>query len=92
MENVLGTDTCEAWRARLLEAGVPTGIVLNVDDTRKLDQIAVRGMVKNVGGFDVPGTPLKFSTWDSLGSTIPSPELDNHGDAIRAEFAPRPGS
>ena len=90
MEDVLRTDTGEAWRGRLIEAGVPVGIVLNVDDTRKLDQIAVRGMIKNVGGFDVPGTPLKFGTWDSLGATIPSPELDDCGDMLRTEFAPRP--
>lgn len=92
MEDVLKSDTGEAWRGRLIEAGVPVGIVLNVDDTRKLDQIAVRGMIKNVGGFDVPGTPLKFGTWDSLGSTIPSPTLDDCGDALRREFAPRPGA
>jgi CoA:oxalate CoA-transferase len=92
METVLKTDTAEAWRAKLEVAGVPVGIVLNVDDTRKLEQIKVRGMVKNVGGFDVPGTPLKFSAYNSLGTTIPSPKLDNSGARIRAEFAAEPVS
>ena len=69
-----------------MQAGIPSSLVLNVDDTRKLDQIKIRGMVKNVAGSDVPGTPLKFSTWDSLGTMIPAPALDEHGTALKAEF------
>jgi CoA:oxalate CoA-transferase len=87
MEAVLNTDTAAAWQNRLETAGVPVGIVLNVDDTRKLDQIKVRGMVKNVGGFEVPGTPLKFGYWNSVGTMIPSPSLDNRGAELRQEFA-----
>jgi len=90
MEAVLKTNTAENWRQQLEKAGVPVGIVLNVDDTRKLEQIAVRGMVKNVEGRDVPGTPLKFGAYNSIGTMIPSPTLDNRGAAIRAEFAPTP--
>ncbi len=90
MEVVLKTDTAEKWRARIEKAGVPVGAVLNIDDTRRLEQIAVRSMVKDVGGRKVPGTPLKFGAFNSLGTTIPSPTLDNCGAAIRAEFAPRP--
>ena len=90
MEAVLKTDNAATWHKRLDEAGIPASLVLNVDDARKLEQIKVRGMVKNVGGYDVPGTPLKFSAYDSLGTTIPSPELDNRGAALRAEFAETP--
>ena len=89
MEAVLKTDTAGNWRERLEKAGVPVGLVLNVDDTRQLEQIAVRGMVKNVGGRQVPGTPLKFGAFNSLGTMIPSPTLDDCGAAIRAEFGPR---
>jgi CoA:oxalate CoA-transferase len=90
IEAVLKTSPAEEWRAKLEAAGVPVGIVLNVDDTRRLEQIKVRGMVKIVGGFDVPGTPLKFSAYNSLGTMIPSPTLNNRGDEIRAEFAAAP--
>ncbi len=88
MEAVLKTNTAESWRSRLEQVGVPVGIVLNVDDARKLEQIAVRGMVKNVGGYDVPGTPIKFGSYNSLGTMIPAPKLDNRGAALRKEFAP----
>ncbi len=88
MEGVLKTDTAAAWRAKLEAAGVPVGLVLNVDDTRRLEQIAARGMVKKLDGYEVPGNPMKFGRYNSMGTAIPSPELDNRGRAIRAEFAP----
>lgn len=91
MEAVLTTGTAETWRAKLEAAGVPVGIVLNIDDTRQLEQITVRSMVKEVGGRQVPGTPLKFGAYNSLGTMIPSPALDNCGAAIRAEFTPKKG-
>ncbi len=88
LEAVLKTGTAESWHRRLEAAGVPVSFVLNVDDTRKLEQIKARDMVKNVDGYDVPGNPLKFSAYNSDGTTIPSPTLDNRGAALRAEFAP----
>lgn len=87
MEAVLRTDNAAAWHERLEDAGIPVSLVLNVDDTRKLEHIKVRGMVKNIGGFRVPGNPIKFGAYNSLGTTIPAPELNNHGDALRAEFS-----
>jgi CoA:oxalate CoA-transferase len=87
MERILRTDTAEAWHGRLDDAGVPVSLVLNVDDSRKLEQIKVRGMVKEVGGFQVPGNPIKFGAYNSLGTTVPSPELNNRGEALRAEFS-----
>ena len=86
MEKVLGTDTAANWHERLQKAGVPSSLVLNVDETRKLEQIKVRGMVKNVGGYSVPGSPMKWGAYDSRGTTSPAPELDGHGDALRDEF------
>ncbi|MGW1159525.1 CaiB/BaiF CoA transferase family protein [Streptomyces sp. NPDC002519] len=88
MEEELRTDTAAAWHERLEDAGIPVGPVLNVDDTRKLEHIKVRGMVKEVGGFEVPGNPIKFGAYNSLGTMVPSPELNSNGDALRAEFAP----
>ena len=54
MEAVLKTDTAQTWHERLEQAGIPSSLVLNVDDTRKLDQIKIRGMVKDVAGSDRP--------------------------------------
>ncbi|WP_314146019.1 CoA transferase [uncultured Leifsonia sp.] len=87
MEAVLGSAPGQHWVDALDAAGVPVSLVLNVDDARRLPQILARGMVKDIAGYQVPGTPLKFSEWNSVGTTIPSPSLDEQGDALRSEFA-----
>jgi CoA:oxalate CoA-transferase len=89
MEDVLGDRTAASWHERLQEAGIPSSLVLNVDATRKLEQIRVRGMVKDVGGYAVPGSPMKWGAYNSIGTTIPSPALDADGAALRGEFAER---
>jgi CoA:oxalate CoA-transferase len=94
MEAVLTTDTAANWHAHMEQAGIPSSLILNVDDTRKLPQIAARGMVKQVGGVSVPGSPMKFGAYNSLGTMIPAPALDDRGTALRAEFGPatKPGT
>ncbi|GAA4696473.1 CoA transferase [Nocardioides conyzicola] len=82
----LRTEPAETWHQRLQDAGIPSSLVLNIDDTRKLGQIKARGMVKQVGGFDVPGSPMKWGTWNSMGTMLPSPALGEHSDRLRAEF------
>lgn len=42
MQDVLKTKPAAEWDKILHEAGVPTGLVLNVDRTRRLDQIIER--------------------------------------------------
>ena len=88
LESVLKTDLAENWRDKLEEAGVPVGIVLNVDQTRRLPQIIERGMVKALpDGHEVIGSPMKFGTWNSWGAKVDSPKLDAQGDEIRREFS-----
>lgn len=87
MEQVLKTKNAADWDEILHEAGVPAGLVLNVDDTRRLDQIIARGMVKTLpDGNEVLGTPMKFGTWNSYGAQKDSPKLDENGPEIRKEF------
>lgn len=88
LEGVLKSDLAENWRDKLEAAGVPVGIVLNVDQTRRLPQIIERGMAKALpDGREVIGTPMKFSTWNSWGAKVDSPQLDAQGKAIRQEFS-----
>ncbi|WP_296113343.1 CaiB/BaiF CoA-transferase family protein [uncultured Limosilactobacillus sp.] len=88
LEGVLKSDLAENWRDKLEAAGVPVGIVLNVDQTRRLPQIIERGMVKALpDGREVIGTPMKFGTWNSWGAKVDSPQLDAQGEAIRQEFS-----
>ena len=48
MQSVLKTKDAAEWDKILHDAGVPAGLVLNVDKTRRLDQIITRGMVKTL--------------------------------------------
>jgi CoA:oxalate CoA-transferase len=87
MQSVLETKDAAEWNQILHDAGVPAGLVLNVNDTRKLDQIVARSMVKTLpDGNEVLGSPMKFGTWNSYGLQKDSPKLDEDGDKIRKEF------
>lgn len=87
MEKALSTKNAEDWCEILEYAGVPCDLILNIDDTRQLEQIKVRGMVQDVAGRSIPGNPIKFGSYYSLASNIPAPNLDADGDKIRKEFS-----
>lgn len=65
MQAVLKTKPAAEWDEILHEAGVLAGLVLNVDKTRRLDQIIAHGMVTD--GNEVLGSPMKYGTWNSYG-------------------------
>ena len=60
MENVLRGKNAEEWTKVLGNSGVPCNLILNAEDTRNLDQIKARGMVQEVDGKHIPGSPIKF--------------------------------
>lgn len=82
-------DTAE-WARRLAAAGVPHGTVAGVGEALTSEQAQARRMVVDAGGLGVPGQPLKLSTYDDPVSRPAEPRLDQHGDALRAEFAGDP--
>ncbi|MDE7056083.1 MAG: CoA transferase [Lactobacillus sp.] len=87
MQLVLSEHEAAYWNKVLHEAGVPAGLVLNVDDTRRLDQIIARGMVKTMpDGNEVLGTPMKYGYWNSYGVQHDAHKLNQDGAKIRKEF------
>ncbi|TCD53625.1 CoA transferase [Alloscardovia theropitheci] len=88
MESVLKTGTAKSWHKKIEEAGVPVGLVLNVDETRRLPQVIERGMVKTMSdGQEVMGTPMKYSYWNSYGVQKDAPAYNENDQSIRQEFA-----
>ncbi len=73
LEDRLQAETAETWHERLQEAGVPSSLILNIDDTRRLEQIKARAMVKEVGGFSVPGSPMKWARGTRWARCCPRP-------------------
>lgn len=87
IEKALSAKNAQDWCEILEQAGVPCDLILNIDDTRKLDQIKARGMVQEVAGKQIPGNPIKYGVYYSLASQKPPPQLDADGDSIRKEFS-----
>ena len=87
LERVLRTAPAERWLADLAAAGVPCGPISSVAEAVGSEQAAVRNLVVDAGGVPVPGNPVKTSAWPDPASRPGAPELDEHGAAVRAEFA-----
>jgi CoA:oxalate CoA-transferase len=86
LEEVLQTATGSHWLEVLERAGVPCGPISGVAEAVGSEQSRVRQMVVDAGGVPVPGNPVKLSAWPDAGARPAEPRLDQHGDAIRAEF------
>ena len=87
LEAALRSRPASHWLAVLEAAGVPCGPISNVAEAVGSEQSRVRQMVVDAGGLPVPGNPVKLSAWPDAGSRPAAPRLDEHGPAIRAEFA-----
>jgi CoA:oxalate CoA-transferase len=87
LEDALRSADAEHWLGELDLAGVPCGPISTVAEAVGSDQATVRRMVVQAGGLPGPGNPVKLSTMDDPLVRRPAPELDEHGAAIRAEFA-----
>ncbi|MFN2524210.1 MAG: CaiB/BaiF CoA transferase family protein [Mycobacteriales bacterium] len=87
LEAVLRTDIAQHWLAVLAEVGVPSGPISDVAEAVGSEQARVRNMVVQAGGLPVPGNPVKASAYDDPAVRPAAPELDEHGDAVRAEFS-----
>ncbi len=66
-------------------AGVPAGPINDLAEVFADPQIAARGMKTDIDGVPGVGVPIRMSGGD-LAPARPSPKLDEHGDAIRAEL------
>lgn len=86
LEAALRTADAEHWLGELDLAGVPCGPISTVAEAVGSDQAAVRRMVVDAGGLPGPGNPVKLSGWDDPVVRPPAPRLDEHGEAVRAEF------
>ena len=87
LEVALSAGTAEAWQAKLEAAHIPVGLVQTVTEAENMPQIQARNMVENVGGRQVPGSPLKFGAYDSACTKQLPPKLNEHGERLRQEFA-----
>ena len=87
LEAVLRTADADHWLDLLDLAGVPAGPISSVAEAVSSEQAHARRMVIDAGGLPGPGQPVKLSTSDDPEVRRAAPALDEHGAALRAEFA-----
>ena len=82
----------QPWVRTLHAAGVPVAPIFNVKEAAEHPQIAARNMLIEAGGVRMPGNPIKISGYEDPKVRVGAPTLDQHGPALREEFAPRGAS
>lgn len=88
IEAVLKTQPAAHWLNVIHEAGVPVGPINSMKEAAEHPQIKARNMYIEAGGVRMPGNPIKLSGYDDPAVRVGAPELDQHGAALRHEFAP----
>ncbi|WP_213767670.1 CoA:oxalate CoA-transferase [Caballeronia sp. dw_19] len=89
LQVTLKKQAAQYWLKVIHEAGVPVAPLLNVAEAAELPQTAARNMLIEAGGVRMPGNPVKISGYEDPKTRVGAPTLDQHGKAVRAEFASR---
>jgi CoA:oxalate CoA-transferase len=87
LETALHKKPAADWLNILHEAGVPAGPVLDMREAIEHPQTAARNMLIEAGGLKMPGNPIKISGYPDPLTRTAAPTLDQHGAALRQEFA-----
>jgi len=82
--------TTAQWVALLEPNAVPCAPILSIPDALAHPQVVSRGMRVETGGIPMVATPMRFDGVRPVAPLAP-PQLDEHGDAIRAALADQPG-
>ncbi len=87
LEATFKTQPAAHWLKTIHDAGVPVGPVLNVAEAAVHPQTVARNMLIEAGGVRMPGNPVKISGYEDPPVRTGAPTLNQHGDALRREFA-----
>jgi len=87
LESALKTQPAAHWLKVIRDAGLPVAPILNVAEAAQLPQTKARNMLIEAGGVQMPGNPVKISGYEDPAVRIGAPDLDQHGPALRKEFA-----
>lgn len=86
MEPWLLARTTAEWTALLEPHAVPCAPILTVPQVMQHRQVKARGMQVDVAGVPMIANPMRVDGQRPLADT-PPPQLDEHGEAIRAALA-----
>lgn len=91
VEGVLGGEPVATWLRRLESAGIPCGPIRDVGELVGDPQLHARNMLVRVddphaGRLELPGNPIKLSSFADPDWRSPAPELDADRERILAEL------
>ena len=89
LELALKKSPKDHWVKALHAAGVPVAPIFDIKEAAEHPQIAARNMLIEAGGIRMPGNPIKISGYEDPKVRVGAPTLDQHGAALREEFAPQ---
>lgn len=75
------------WLTNIHAAGVPIGPLLDATQALSHPQAQARNMMIEAGGLKMTGVPIKMKGYPDEPIRAPAPDLDQHGAALREEFA-----
>jgi CoA:oxalate CoA-transferase len=87
MEVALKKQPAAHWLKVIHEAGVPVGPINNIKQAAEHPQTKARNMLIEAGGVKMPGNPVKISGYADPPIRVGAPALNQHGAALRREFA-----
>ena len=87
MEVTLKKQPKAHWLKVIHEASVPVGPILDAAEAAEHPQTKARNMWIEAGGVRMPGNPVKITGYDDPPVRRGAPALDEHGAALRSEFA-----
>jgi CoA:oxalate CoA-transferase len=87
LEPILKTQDHTYWLEKFEAVGVPVSVVQTVADACAMEQQKARGFFVDVDGFKYNGNPILLSSYPRITKRPRAPELGQHSDAIRKEFA-----
>jgi CoA:oxalate CoA-transferase len=87
LESALKKQPAAHWLKLIHEAGVPVGPINTIKEAVDMPQIKARNMYIEAGGIGMPGNPVKLSGYEDPPVRMGAPELNQHGAALRKEFA-----
>jgi CoA:oxalate CoA-transferase len=87
LEIALKKQPAAHWLKVIHAAGVPVAPILSVSQTAEHPQTKARNMLIEAGGVRMTGNPIKISGYPDPRVREGAPALNQHGDALRAEFA-----
>jgi CoA:oxalate CoA-transferase len=87
LETTLKEQPASHWLKILDKAGVPVAPLLNIPEAAEHPQTKARNMLIEAGGIRMTGNPIKISGYNDPEQRAGAPKLDQHGAALRKEFA-----